>query len=164
LRASADAQRVLRSTALRSGSQEIPNRSPKLVLRVRACGGVLPSKLRGPGLSTARCVALPRPNSRPVRTAPVNAALFPRGIGRRDGRRRFPIVEIRAPRGSPRRETAQYVAVKGGERAIEKRKRIAWLAHERRGDREWFRNLSMDQRPEQLALGVDRVMTRGSLV
>ena len=53
-----------------------------------------------------------------------------------------------------------YVAVKGGERAIENAHRL--LAHERRGDRE-VPDVSLAQISEQLSLGVDRVMTEGSL-
>ncbi|MGH6742178.1 MAG: carbon-phosphorus lyase complex subunit PhnI, partial [Bradyrhizobium sp.] len=53
-----------------------------------------------------------------------------------------------------------YVAVKGGERAIENAHRL--LAHERRGNRE-VPELSLAQISEQLSLGVDRVMTEGSL-
>src|SRR6201988_4653710 len=53
-----------------------------------------------------------------------------------------------------------YVAVKGGERAIENAHRL--LAHERRGDRE-IAEISLAQISEQLALGVDRVMSEGSL-
>src|ERR1700739_2084094 len=53
-----------------------------------------------------------------------------------------------------------YVAVKGGERAIENAHRL--LAHERRGDRE-IPEVSLDQISGQLGLGVDRVMTEGSL-
>ncbi|WP_454617434.1 carbon-phosphorus lyase complex subunit PhnI [Bradyrhizobium cenepequi] len=53
-----------------------------------------------------------------------------------------------------------YVAVKGGERAIENAHRL--LAHERRGDRE-VPELTLAQISEQLALGVDRVMAEGSL-
>src|SRR5947207_2282768 len=53
-----------------------------------------------------------------------------------------------------------YVAVKGGERAIENAHRL--LAHERRGDRE-VAEISLPQISEQLSLGVDRVMTEGSL-
>ena len=53
-----------------------------------------------------------------------------------------------------------YVAVKGGERAIENAHRL--LAHERRGDRD-IPELSLAQISEQLGLGVDRVMTEGSL-
>jgi alpha-D-ribose 1-methylphosphonate 5-triphosphate synthase subunit PhnI len=53
-----------------------------------------------------------------------------------------------------------YVAVKGGERAIENAHRL--LAHERRGDRE-VAEISLSQISEQLALGVDRVMSEGSL-
>src|SRR3981189_1735306 len=53
-----------------------------------------------------------------------------------------------------------YVAVKGGERAIENAHRL--LAHERRGDRD-VPELSLDQISEQLSLAVDRVMTEGSL-
>jgi alpha-D-ribose 1-methylphosphonate 5-triphosphate synthase subunit PhnI len=53
-----------------------------------------------------------------------------------------------------------YVAVKGGERAIESAHRL--LAHERRGDRS-VPEVSLDQISQQLSLGVDRVMTEGSL-
>src|SRR6201992_379318 len=53
-----------------------------------------------------------------------------------------------------------YVAVKGGERAIENAHRL--LAHERRGDRD-IPELSLDQISGQLTLAVDRVMTEGSL-
>lgn len=53
-----------------------------------------------------------------------------------------------------------YVAVKGGERAIENAHRL--LAHERRGDRS-LPDISVEQISEQLALAVDRVMTEGSL-
>ncbi|PDT78911.1 carbon-phosphorus lyase complex subunit PhnI [Bradyrhizobium sp. C9] len=53
-----------------------------------------------------------------------------------------------------------YVAVKGGERAIENAHRL--LAHERRGDRD-VPEVTLAQISEQLALGVDRVMTEGSL-
>jgi len=53
-----------------------------------------------------------------------------------------------------------YVAVKGGERAIENAHRL--LAHERRGDRD-VPEIALAQISEQLSLGVDRVMTEGSL-
>jgi alpha-D-ribose 1-methylphosphonate 5-triphosphate synthase subunit PhnI len=53
-----------------------------------------------------------------------------------------------------------YVAVKGGERAIENAHRL--LAHERRGDRA-VPELSLAQISGQLSLGVDRIMTEGSL-
>jgi alpha-D-ribose 1-methylphosphonate 5-triphosphate synthase subunit PhnI len=53
-----------------------------------------------------------------------------------------------------------YVAVKGGERAIENAHRL--LAHERRGDRN-VPEISLDQISGQLSLAVDRVMTEGSL-
>ena len=53
-----------------------------------------------------------------------------------------------------------YVAVKGGERAIENAHRL--LAHERRGDRNVL-ELSLDQISGQLSLAVDRVMAEGSL-
>src|SRR5262245_5981238 len=53
-----------------------------------------------------------------------------------------------------------YVAVKGGEGAIENAHRL--LAHERRGDRD-VPELSLAQIAGQLGLGVDRVMTEGSL-
>src|SRR5437870_4625316 len=53
-----------------------------------------------------------------------------------------------------------YVAVKGGERAIENAH--ALLAHARRGDPS-VPELSLAQISEQLALAVDRVMTEGSL-
>src|SRR5256885_6455732 len=53
-----------------------------------------------------------------------------------------------------------YVAVKGGERAIENAHRL--LAHERRGD-QGVPEVSLDQISEQLGLAVDRVMSEGSL-
>lgn len=53
-----------------------------------------------------------------------------------------------------------YVAVKGGERAIDNAH--AWLAEERRGDTD-VAELSVPQIREQLALAVDRVMAEGSL-
>ncbi len=53
-----------------------------------------------------------------------------------------------------------YVAVKGGEKAIEAAH--DWLAEERRGD-VTIAELSLDQIREQLALSVNRVMTEGSL-
>jgi alpha-D-ribose 1-methylphosphonate 5-triphosphate synthase subunit PhnI len=53
-----------------------------------------------------------------------------------------------------------YVAVKGGERAIENAH--AWLAEERRGDPA-VAELTIPQIREQLSLAVDRVMAEGSL-
>ncbi|MEO0703586.1 MAG: carbon-phosphorus lyase complex subunit PhnI [Pseudomonadota bacterium] len=53
-----------------------------------------------------------------------------------------------------------YVAVKGGERAIDNAH--AWLAEERRGDPA-IAELSVAQIREQLTLAVDRVMAEGSL-
>ena len=53
-----------------------------------------------------------------------------------------------------------YVAVKGGERAIENAHRL--LAHERRGDQR-VAEVTLDQISEQLGLAVDRVMSEGSL-
>ena len=53
-----------------------------------------------------------------------------------------------------------YVAVKGGERAIENAH--AWLAEERRGDTS-VPELSVAQIREQLSLAVNRVMAEGSL-
>src|ERR687884_1474111 len=53
-----------------------------------------------------------------------------------------------------------YVAVKGGERAIENAHRL--LAHERRGDPA-VPEVTLEQISQQLALAVDRVMTEGSL-
>lgn len=53
-----------------------------------------------------------------------------------------------------------YVAVKGGERAIDAAH--DWLADERRGDRD-VPELSIEQIREQLALSVNRVMAEGSL-
>ena len=53
-----------------------------------------------------------------------------------------------------------YVAVKGGERAIDNAH--AWLAEARRGDTS-VAELSLEQIREQLALAVNRVMAEGSL-
>ena len=53
-----------------------------------------------------------------------------------------------------------YVAVKGGERAIDNAH--AWLAEERRGDTA-IESLTVPQIREQLGLAVNRVMAEGSL-
>src|SRR5258708_32247567 len=53
-----------------------------------------------------------------------------------------------------------YVAVKGGERAIENAHRL--LANARRGDQS-VPEVSLDQISEQLGVAVDRVMSEGSL-
>jgi alpha-D-ribose 1-methylphosphonate 5-triphosphate synthase subunit PhnI len=53
-----------------------------------------------------------------------------------------------------------YVAVKGGERAIENAH--AWLAEERRGDTS-VAELSVEQIKQQLTIAVNRVMAEGSL-
>ena len=53
-----------------------------------------------------------------------------------------------------------YVAVKGGERAIDNAH--AWLAEERRGDTA-VAELSVAQIREQLSLAVNRIMAEGSL-
>src|SRR5258707_10796139 len=53
-----------------------------------------------------------------------------------------------------------YVAVKGGERAIENAHRL--LANARRGDQS-VPEVTLDQISEQLGLAVDRVMSEGSL-
>lgn len=53
-----------------------------------------------------------------------------------------------------------YVAVKGGERAIDNAHRL--LAEKRRGNRD-VAEISAEQISEQLTLGVDRVMSEGSL-
>ncbi|WP_386172690.1 carbon-phosphorus lyase complex subunit PhnI [Sulfitobacter sp. R86518] len=53
-----------------------------------------------------------------------------------------------------------YVAVKGGESAIDNAH--AWLAEERRGDRD-VAELGVDQIREQMTLAVNRVMAEGSL-
>ncbi|RJL06186.1 carbon-phosphorus lyase complex subunit PhnI [Paracoccus aestuarii] len=53
-----------------------------------------------------------------------------------------------------------YVAVKGGERAIQNAH--AWLAEERRGDQD-LPLISTDQIKAQMALAVNRVMAEGSL-
>ena len=53
-----------------------------------------------------------------------------------------------------------YVAVKGGERAIENAHEL--LAEKRRGNQS-LSELSVEQIKEQLPLAVDRVMTEGSL-
>src|SRR5689334_24132952 len=53
-----------------------------------------------------------------------------------------------------------YVAVKGGEKAIDAAHRL--LAEERRGDPS-LPELSIEQISEQLTLAVDRVMNEGSI-
>jgi len=78
----------------------------------------------------------------------INQTLFPRGIDVvlvADDT----IVAIPVPRGLSRRRLNMYVAVKGGERAIENAHRL--LAHERRGDRD-VPEVSLAQISEQLSL------------
>ena len=53
-----------------------------------------------------------------------------------------------------------YVAVKGGEKAIDNAH--SWMSEIRRGDPS-VPNVSLNQITEQLTLGVDRVMSEGSL-
>src|SRR5947209_6391167 len=53
-----------------------------------------------------------------------------------------------------------YVAVKGGERAIDNAH--AWLAEKRRGDRS-VPEIGVEQIEQQLGRAVDRVMSEGSL-
>src|ERR1700719_4349688 len=53
-----------------------------------------------------------------------------------------------------------YVAVKGGEQAIDNAH--AWLAEDRRGDTK-VPEIGIDQIAEQLGRSVDRVMAEGSL-
>ena len=53
-----------------------------------------------------------------------------------------------------------YVAVKGGEQAIDNAH--AWLAEDRRGDTK-IPEIGIDQIAEQLGRSVDRVMAEGSL-
>ena len=53
-----------------------------------------------------------------------------------------------------------YVAVKGGEVAIDNAH--SWMSEIRRGDTS-IPNITLDQISEQLTLGVDRVMSEGSL-
>src|SRR5215471_14672585 len=72
----------------------------------------------------------------------------------------MPSRRCRARCTSLRSATEMYVAVKGGERAIENAH--ALLADARRGDRS-VPDLSLAQITEQLALAVDRVMSEGSL-
>jgi alpha-D-ribose 1-methylphosphonate 5-triphosphate synthase subunit PhnI len=73
----------------------------------------------------------------------------------------MPLLRFRGRRGWSLWEIERmYVAVKGGERAIENAHRL--LAHERRGDRD-VPELSLSQISEQLGLAVDRVMGEGSL-
>src|ERR1700761_8030892 len=73
----------------------------------------------------------------------------------------MPLSRFRGRRGWQLGEIERmYVAVKGGERAIENAHRL--LAHERRGDRN-VPEISLSQISEQLGLAVDRVMSEGSL-
>ena len=82
-------------------------------------------------------------------------ALFPLGLD-------FFFTCGRPPCGAATHHEGQlmYVAVKGGERAIDNAH--AWLAEERRGDTA-VPELTVAQIREQMALAVNRVMAEGSL-
>src|SRR5215468_5540588 len=99
----------------------------------------------------AAAAGFPNPNRRQSGTFPAWRRRDPRFPGRRRGAAALGRIDARL---------TMYVAVKGGERAIENAH--ALLADARRGDR-CVAEISLDQILQQLALAVDRVMAEGSL-
>src|SRR5215470_7683702 len=114
---------------------------------MRADGHVLPRDLG----ALAAAAGFPKPNRRQSGAFPARRRRDPRFPGCRRGA---------AALGRSDARLTMYVAVKGGERAIENAH--ALLADARRGDR-CVAEIALDQISQQLALAVDRVMAEGSL-
>ena len=138
------------------GSPEYPDRSTTLLIQVRGLGEGRAVRLTGPGIEGSRRLAADGLAPDFWASGPRQPRPLPPGRRHRPRRGR----PHRGPAALDRRgDPLMYVAVKGGERAIDNAHR--WLAEERRGDAA-VAELGTDQINEQLALAVDRVMSEGS--
>src|SRR5450756_562749 len=116
------------------GSNEYPDRSTTLILQVESLSKGLAVELRGPGIDgSAMLQASLQPPDLFERLV-VNVTLFPRGIDIVLVHDDCIVAIPRTTRLVAKGAYSMYVAVKGGERAIENAHRL--LAHERRGDRD----------------------------
>jgi hypothetical protein len=161
VRAGATACRI--SARLDAGSDEGPERSATVILQVPALGGGRAIACwRGPGLAgpmrfagggAAGRTSLARWAREPRAVSPAGVDL----ILLRGG-----TAGVAVPlRPVSRRPEMAYVAVKGGERAIDAAH--AWMAERARAIRR-CRNFGLAQIREQLGRAVDRVMAEGSLL
>jgi alpha-D-ribose 1-methylphosphonate 5-triphosphate synthase subunit PhnI len=135
------------------GTQEYPDRSATLILQLDSLEGGAPLTFRGPGIKGEATIAPADLPADFARQWIENTKRFPRGLD-------LILTAGEALACLPRSARLMYVAVKGGEAAIDNAHRL--LADRRRGDRS-VPALSLDQIAEQLALSVDRVMSEGSL-
>ena len=148
------------STSSRSALPNIRTARPRWCCRSRAFGEGQRWSLSGPGIADrASLAADPLPDDLGERLA-ANRALFPRGVD-------LILVAAGCRRGAAalascsQRGLTMYVAVKGGERAIENAHALLARRAARRPVRR--RDRRSTQIDEQLALAVDRVMSEGSL-
>src|SRR5258705_189225 len=141
------------------GSNEYPDRSTTLILQVESLTRPR-HRIARPRHRWRRCYAGSDPACGPVRAAQDQPNAVSARHRCRAGSRRYHCRDTPYHAACREGRLNMYVAVKGGERAIENAHRL--LAHERRGDRD-VPEVSLAQISEQLSLGVDRVMTEGSL-
>ncbi len=150
------------------GSDEFPENSATVIVQVAALELRQRSLLRRPRHQEFRLHGRSRHGGRLLAGMVRHGrALSPRGRSRphRPQQACLHAADRAADRARSRfrkrkENRLMYVAVKGGEKAIENAHRL--LAEERRGDPETS-ELSLAQIDAQLSLAVDRVMTEGSL-
>ena len=143
-----------------NGTHEYPDRSATLVIQAEQLRSDLGVTLRGPGIQSEHRLGI----------AALGAEFWQQMIASRHD---FPLgidvvfvgpgtIAALAPLHPDPSDgdRLMYVAVKGGEKAIDAAHRL--LAEERRGDPA-VPELTLEQIAEQLTLAVDRVMTEGSL-
>ena len=145
--------------ALSNGTDEMPETSATVILQVASLTIGTRFVLEGPGLREPTIIAIDGLPADFVAIWQRNHGLLP-ARHRPDPVRRQATDRAAAQRHRPGGLSMAYVAVKGGEQAIDNAH--AWLAEERRGDTA-TPALSVAQIEEQLGRAVDRVMAEGSL-